>query len=364
MAADGGRTPRRVSGWLALRRDFVLTQLGSWTMDGYVRHDPIRARGRTGPTRPSRAPARSAFARWGFVLLLEAACATIEPVEHALTFGGFARSYLVHAPARAALAHEGSPLVVVLHGCGGDGRNVLEQGRWVEKAEADGFLVVAPEGLPEDPGRAASFFGNPRSWNSGPETGSPAEARRTDDVGFVAAVIADVRRARAVDARRIFVTGFSNGAGLAFRIGAELSDVVEAIAPVANGLLVPVDALRRPVSLLLVWGREDPVNPIGGGVLERAGHAVRRPSAEASWRRWAELLGCEGSVAVDRPRPGVTRRAAARCAGTSAAVLVEVEGLGHQWPGGRTYLRLISGPGSDALDATDEIWRFFMGHPR
>jgi len=27
-------------------------------------------------------------------------------------------------------------------------------------------------------------------------------------------------------------------------------------------------------------------------------------------------------------------------------------------------LRLVSGPGSDAFDATAEIWKFFAAHPR
>ncbi len=288
--------------------------------------------------------------------------AAAEPVQRTLAFGGFSRSYVVHVPARAAGRE--APLVVVLHGLGGDGANVLQQGRWVEKANAEGFIVVAPEGVPEDPARPARFFGNKRSWNSGPATGSPAQARGIDDVGFIAAVIRDVQRLHRVDARRIHVTGFSNGAGMAFRVGAELPDVVASIAPVANGLLVPVETLRRPVSLMLVWGQADPLNPIAGGKVERNGGLVLRPSAEQSWRQWARLLGCPVAPVVDRSIPRVTRQAFEGCAGGSTAVLVGIEGLGHQWPGGRVVLRLVSGPGSDAFDATAEIWKFFAAHPR
>lgn len=304
-------------------------------------------------------------------ILLAAVCASglfwsaaAEPVAQSLAFGGLKRSYLVHAPARVQAQVQPVPLVVVLHGFGGDGANVLSQGRWVEKADAEGFLVVAPEGLPEDPDRPARFFGNRRSWNAGPATGSPAEARGTDDVGFIAAVIAQVRREQRVDPRRIYVTGFSNGAGMAFRVGAELSDVVAAIAPVANGLLVPVATLRQPVSLMLVWGRDDPLNPIGGGVVSRDGRPFTRPSAEASWRRWSALLHCRDMASFDRPVRSVMRRVARGCASGSEAVLVEIDDLGHQWPGGRVVLRLVAGRGSDVFDATAAIWEFFRSHPR
>jgi len=288
--------------------------------------------------------------------------AAAEPVKRMLTSGGLQRSYVVHVPLRAVGVD--AALVVVLHGLGGDGANVLAQGRWVEKADAEGFIVVAPEGVPEDPARPARFFGNKRSWNSGPATGSPAAARGIDDVGFIAGVIKDVQARHRVDARRIHVTGFSNGAGMAFRIGAELPEVVASIAPVANGLLLPVETLRRPVSLMLVWGEADPLNPIAGGKVERNGRDVLRPSAEQSWRQWARLLRCPTAAKVERPVRTVTRQVFDGCAGGSAAVLVGIEGLGHQWPGGRVVLRLVSGPGSDAFDATAEIWSFFVAHPQ
>lgn len=283
-------------------------------------------------------------------------------IERELAFDGLTRTYVIHVPAR--LEGREASLVIALHGYGGDGRNVLEQGRWIRKADAEGFIVVAPEGVPERDDRPASFARNRRSWNSGPGTGSPAEHRAIDDVGFIRAVIEEVQRAHRVDARRIFVTGFSNGAAMAFRVAAELSDLIAAVAPVANGLLVPEQLLQQPVSLLLIWGEDDPLNPIAGGVVERRGQKLTRPSAEASWRRWAELIGCAGSATTDRSIPEVTARRFTGCAGGSSASLVTIAGLGHQWPGGRIYLRLVSGPGSDALNATDAIWSFFERHAR
>ena len=283
--------------------------------------------------------------------------AAAQPVTRTIPFGGLTRSYVIHAPARAQ--QQERALVVVLHGMGGNGANALEQGRWAAQADTAGFIVVAPEGLAENPDRPASFFGNRRSWNSGPATGSPAQRRGTDDVSFISAVIADVLRTHRVDSRRIHVTGFSNGAAMAFRVGAERADIIASIAPVANGLLVPVAKLPRPVSLLLIWGADDPLNPLAGGKVKRSGQTVERPSAEESWRRWATLLNCAGTPSRDRPASGVTRQVFAGCDDGSTASFVSIVGLGHQWPGGRTYLRIVSGPGSDAFDATGAIWAFF-----
>lgn len=293
-------------------------------------------------------------------------CLAVAPAAGAevrtLAFEGLARSYVLHVPAGAG--GRDAALVIALHGSGGSGANILEQGRWVEKADAAGFIIVAPDGLPEDNDRPVSFGRNPRSWNSGPNTGSPAQLRNVNDIGFLRAVVADVRRTQRVDPRRIYATGFSNGAAMAFRVGAEMSDIVAAVAPVSNALLVPVERLERPVSLLLIWGSADRLNPPGGGEVRRGGRSYLRPSGEASWRRWAELLACPADGLRKPTAPKVLTRSFVRCAGGSEATFVAVDGLGHQWPGGRVVLRIIAGPGSDALNATDAIWSFFEAHAR
>jgi len=276
---------------------------------------------------------------------------------------GLQRSFVVHAPqspAGAALR----PLVIVLHGAGGNGRNALEQGHWVAKADAEGFIVVAPEGTAEHEDRSKGLLSNPQTWNAGPGIGTLAAARGVDDVGFIRDLIDDLVRTGGVDPRRVFVTGFSNGAAMSFRIGAELSDRVSAIAPVSNALLVPVPALARPVSLLLIWGTADPLNPYAGGMVKRGGQHYERPSAVSSWMTWSKSLACEGSPSSEALKAGVTRRAFERCTGGSAAEFISIDGLGHQWPGGKVYVRFLAGSGSDALDATDRIWDFFRAHGR
>lgn len=272
------------------------------------------------------------------------------------------RTYVAVVPPQAPA--QAAPLVIALHGFGGSGENILTQGRWRETAARHGFIVLAPDGAVEKSGRRPRFRTNPRSWNAGPATGSPASARNVDDSGFLRALIELWVAAGRVDPDRVYVTGFSNGAAMSFRAGADLSDVVAAIAPVSNGLLTNVDRLAAPVSLLMMWGEADPLNPIAGGRVVRATAEVDRPSADASFARWSALLGCRGGPDLTTPRPGVLLTRHRTCDGGAETRLYRVAGLGHQWPGGRVSLRLVSGPGSDAIDASETIWTFFAKHRR
>ncbi len=277
-----------------------------------------------------------------------------------LTHAGSTRSYVYWLPS-GQRPPGGWPLVLALHGFGGSGRNVLEQGRWVDKARTEGFALLAPDGSLKQPDRRQSFIANPRSWNAGPATDSPASERGVDDIGFLRALLTQFIAEQRIDARRVYATGFSNGAAMAFRVGAELPERVAAIAPVANALLVPVGELKPPVSLLLIWGDADPLNPIAGGRVKRAGASVDRPSAAASLAQWATALACPPAVTREIA-PGVSRQSHLGCAGGSAAEFVTIQGLGHQWPGGVNYLRPISGPGSERASATPLIWEFFQSH--
>ncbi len=49
-----------------------------------------------------------------------------------------------------------------------------------------------------------------------------------------------------IDSGRIFVTGHSNGGMMTYRLGAELSDIVAAIAPVAGTIGGSCPANRDP----------------------------------------------------------------------------------------------------------------------
>ncbi len=273
--------------------------------------------------------------------------------------GGILRNYVIYSPPNPG--HDSMPLVLVLHGQGGSGAQVIEQGHWKEVAQRNRFVLVAPNGVLQRPDGQESFFGNKRSWNAGPGSDSFAEQHQIDDVGFIRALLDQVETQLPIDKSRVYVTGFSNGAAMAFRVAAELSDRFSAVAPVSNALLVPA-RLDHPVSLLLIWGSDDPLNPFAGGEIKRRNVSIRRPSANQSLMMWSRSMHCGDRLVSKVIADGVTRSKVSDCPIGSDAELIVVAGLGHQWPGGRAYLTIIAGSGSNKLDATTVIWNFFEAH--
>ena len=122
----------------------------------------------------------------------------------------------------------------------------------------------------------------PATWNDGSARGNVARAA-VDDVGFVAALIDVLSAGFGADPAAIFLTGFSNGASLAFRSAAELPGRIRAIAPVAGHCWVDPPA-GSATSLLYLIGDSDPLNPIEGGeVATPWGGQERHPAPRRSF---------------------------------------------------------------------------------
>jgi len=249
---------------------------------------------------------------------------------------------------------------MVLHGGGGSAEFVSKVYRWPELSEREGCLVVFPEATLEDPARPVSLRENPRIWNDG-STRSAVAYRNVDDIGYLAAVLDDLQANFAVDADRVFVTGFSNGASMTFRVGIELSDRIAAIAPVSGHLCLKSPQPARAMSMLYIIGLADPLNPMAGGPRRSPWGEIRhKPPVMDSILTWvrlietseqAELMHRADGVEIVRYGPGRTGH---------EVQLYTIEGQGHEWPGApRTLPSIITGPQTDKLDATQAVWDFF-----
>lgn len=280
-----------------------------------------------------------------------------------LTVGDLERQYTVHIPARYESAKP-APVVMMFHGAGGTARGAMRQTGWSAKADAAGFLAVFPEAVSRDPSRPPRFKNNPQVWNDGSGRGHARRAN-IDDVGFINAVIDDLKSRFAIDERRIYATGFSNGASMTFRVGTELSKRIAAIAPVSGLLWLKHPKLERPVPLIYLIGTEDPFNPPDSVKATMANRKTNpRPSPRGSVERWAKLLGCAPEPKQVANRDGVKVAAYGACREESQVVFYTIEGMGHTWPGGRSRLpEWMVGKTTSKLKATDVIWEFFEKHP-
>ncbi|HVK16086.1 MAG TPA: PHB depolymerase family esterase [Fimbriiglobus sp.] len=264
-----------------------------------------------------------------------------------VTVAGVERRYLL---ARAGSdAHR--PVVVFLHGTGGTAAWADGETGWSAFAGRAGFTLAIPEGLPPDSARPPKFLTNPQRWTEGPE-----------DVEFLAAVIADVLDQTDGDPRRVYLSGFSNGAAMAFRFATERSDLLAAVAPVAGYCRVADPRPSRPVPTLYVIGTADPLVPLHGGQvrLPWGGRVVRRGPVVESLEAWASALGCAPVPEVVSDTGGVREEV---YPGPVEYRAVFVEGLGHHWPGGKGQLNpRIGGQPSNKLNANELIWGFFSRH--
>jgi polyhydroxybutyrate depolymerase len=281
--------------------------------------------------------------------------------------GGVERRYIVHVPP----GYDGRspvPVVIMLHGGGGTGKAAAIETGWGAKADGEVFLAVFPEAMPPDPTKPGSFARNPQLWNDGSDRFHEGQ-KAPDDVGFLRAMLDDLISRFAVDPKRVYVTGFSNGASMCFRAAAELSDRIAAIAPVAGALWLDPVVLERPVPMLYITGTEDPLNLIGGGVprLATGGsdkiRAKPKPPVRDTVMRWGQALGCPSRPRETSEANGVRTEIYGPGRGGAEVVYVTVEGLGHTWAGGRSLLpEAWVGKTSDKIDATSVIWEFFKQH--
>ncbi len=147
---------------------------------------------------------------------------------------------------------EGSPfpLVVFLHGSGATAAWSDDETGWSQLAQREGFALAIPQALPRDPEKPPKFLTNPTRWND--------HNPNTDDIAFLAAAIDDAVSRTAANPRRVFVSGFSNGAGMTFRVATELTDRIAAIAPVAGHCSLPEPKPAQPVPTLYIIGSVDP----------------------------------------------------------------------------------------------------------
>ena len=282
---------------------------------------------------------------------------TLSGGRQTLMHDGIARSYVVRVP--SGLAQHGGPvpLVLVLHGGGGNADNAERMTGFTEKAEKEGFIVVYPEGT----GR---FRKKHLTWNAGHCCGI-AMKRRVDDVGFIGALLDKLLVDYPIDPKRVYATGMSNGGMMTHRLGIGLADRLAAIAPVVATLFGDETTPPHPVSALMINGLLDKsVPPEGGSPGGRFPSAwdgtPTKPALEQA-AFWAEADGCRGdSERIDEGQYLLTQY---HCPAGRAVALYLIKDNGHAWPGGQRGSRLGDKPGT-ALNATDLIWTFFKAHSK
>ena len=227
---------------------------------------------------------------------------------HTLDHGGRSRRYLMHVPSKLP-AMVPVPLVLDFHGNGSSAMQEAGGSGWKEKADAEGFIAVYPEGVG-------------RGWNVGNCCGE-ALSSKVDDVGFAKALVAAVSSAACIDAQRVYAAGISNGAGLAHRLACEAADVFAAIAAASADLVTDPCTPARPISELSVRGLRDTLVAYEGGNTGSTGWYS--PGAKMTLQLWKEINRCTSQVDTSREHCETY----SGCAGGVEVTLCSLPSTGH-----------------------------------
>jgi poly(3-hydroxybutyrate) depolymerase len=161
-----------------------------------------------------------------------------------------------------------SPLVIALHGLGGNPQQFMRTRGLTEQAEKRGYIVAAPMGY------------NERGWYGqsvpkfGKKDGDPANLGELSEKD-VMNVLGIVKKEYSVDPDRVYLMGHSMGGGGTWFLGIKHADEWAALAPIAPAIFSKrPDELEKIKSMpvILVQGDKDALVPVAGA------------------RRWAEQM--------------------------------------------------------------------------
>lgn len=289
--------------------------------------------------------------------------AALEAGDHdlAVKMDGGVRTYVLHVPSRAGPPAP-RPLILAFHGGAGTGAGFKRYAGFDAVAARHGVLVAYLDG-------SGPLGRRLLTWNAG-ECCGHAHAAGVDDVAFAIAVMHDVARRVPVDGTRVYATGHSNGAMMAYRLALEAPERLAAIAPVAAMMVLEHPPPARPVPVLHIHSVDDPRSLYAGGLGDPfpfTSEPIRYRPVEATLADWARRSGCPAEpVAVERREtPTAAGHRAELLAWRPCAAGVEVHlwritGAGHGWPGRRGPVPAWwMGPYTDVIDAAEEAWRFF-----
>ncbi len=282
-------------------------------------------------------------------------------VEGTLTHQDKERKYYYYVPPSVSKEQQ-VPLVFILHG--GKQKNIDrlagKRNEFHDLADNDQTIIVYPEAIDAH-------------WNDG--INNPKFDSTIDDVGFVRAVISEIRQSYTIDPKRIYATGVSNGGFFAFRLGCEAADLFAAIGPVAATMIPDIinQDHDEPVSVINFLGTADKFVPYEGGSGTKDDITVTLLSAADTLKYWRERNRCNPE-AIARERFAddaneeeipVEHVAYTSCARGTSVEQYALIGGGHVWPGSKINLpQWLVGKNTTLVDASTTIWEFFKQHPK
>jgi poly(3-hydroxybutyrate) depolymerase len=245
--------------------------------------------------------------------------------------------YYVKAVPTALSSQQPYKLLLAFHGSGGRAED-MQQWAGFERSTAQNA---------EAPYIVAYLQSEQVEWNEGCNC-NIAHRLGADDLGFVDAVVADVKRQYSIQDGEIYAAGFSQGGLFAQNVACHRSDLFKAVAVVAAPMSKQLSQRCKPttpISIMMLMAKDDPVLSFYGNNHANFGLI----SAPAAIELFAKL---NNSLAkpMNKTLHDGWLQIYAYSNGMQKAELYTISQGGHQW---------VFGQGNSRFDATDEILKFF-----
>ena len=182
-------------------------------------------------------------------------------------------------------------------------------------------------------------------------------------MAFISKLLDDLGAVVKVDEKRVYACGMSNGGMMCYRLAAELSDRIAAIAPVAGTIAIDESKPKRPVPVIHFHGTKDNLVPFEVP-RARSPRSSKLKGVEDSIQTWVKLNGCEAepktdTLSKDGDEMKVTRKIYGGGKDGAEVVLIVIEDGGHTWPGQQPPVGFI-GKSAKNISANDLMWEFFQ----
>jgi len=248
-----------------------------------------------------------------------------------ITSGGLQRTFLMHlAP---SYGRQPQPLVISYHGYSWTSKIMENSTQMDGTADKYGFVLVYPQGVDSPP-----------SWNAG--VGAFGPTGDADDVQFTRDMLNSLTRNYCIDTHRVYVTGISLGAGMAYRVACTLSNRITAIATVSGAYYPFGDCnTTRPMASLELHGQADGLAPYNGNPATHMAAVLNYLNV------WLKVDKCTVNPKRFFQQGDVTGIEWTNCAAGTIVRHYRISDGGHTWPGQ---------PGTTHVISADEvIWNFF-----
>lgn len=224
-------------------------------------------------------------------------------------------------------------LIIALHGYHHEVSSFPAYSGLDKLAEKNGVIVVYPVSTVIKTGYFCWNAGNIyEDWTSG-----------ANDVAFINLLIEKLIVQYDIDTQKIYLVGYSNGAMMAYRLAAQLSDKIAAVACISGTAVDTTVIPHCPVSVLHIHGDADMAVPHTGA----KHYGLQIPPVDDAIRNWISWNKCPTVPSILTYNTTLT---ALKWSGNAEVRLYLLHGLGHDWPSKER----------GGWAATDVIWEFFQ----